>query len=898
MSNSSFERSIIASIGFNDGANKGFWRIQPRDDEGQWIEMGAGVLFRFRTGKGNLVVATEKGVYVGPSGRPGMARVLVAGDTESGLKAGVYEVESRNLQQFKAIIPTKTGKGTGAGARTDKFGKPVKTLADSNLPSVENLLNNVQDITKEDQRLAKGELTPAEKEAEQDGRANSPVADLPAGFEAENPDQVKDLLRETGINPEEFDKKPGSGAEISDMTDKDSEYKELFEADREDSITNEVMDRAFHGDNLPNLDSIINALETPPQEVSLRDLKPGDVISLGKQGQKTVTRVDPKFDDRFDIYVDDFGQSKKIAKDPLPGSAGVQLVSRAGEGSKKPEKPTATRKPKAPETPATDTSPKETPGKPKPARGKKSEQANLSNRKDDGKDITPATRTAEELREKTINNLIDEDGRLITVLGDNNKPRNIEDPNAIVDALLEENPNAKIKEDGTVVMERGKFTDTDGTEYGYEVGIQRTIGNQFMERYTISDPETSEVLHDYYNYDYKDSFAALYGKANGLVKTRDFLLGQDLPGGKGLDSDGIPVQKELRSYFGPEKTLDNRLKYLTKKYGAGRQQRLITPEDNNKRFLDGHGRLINQVDGTVARGFVDDIYEAIDSAEFDIIQDKFVQAMGRMPDTQEAKDALVLEFAKGLRERYAGKPEYAQLKHLPKRLNSALVMQDLDIRDIDRIPFVSQDGVSVVVPGTLVEFFNNEGASGVGRVVRLIPGSGKNGGYKDTAVVQFKDKTINNLQTRNMSILDATETDASLTPYVPKLVGEELRLKRIESGELRVDYNEKFFRKADDPDYSPEADSQNGDAGAPYLGESGVEGDSPSGESSTGFAAEDLLSGDPLYGKDGEFLGTVIDVEPVPAADGGEPGYAVTYLTPNGDENVEVLDKGELRSPK
>ena len=122
---------VIASIGFNDGANKGFWRIQPRDDEGQWIEMGADVLFRFLTGAGNLVVGTDKGVYVGPSGRPGMARVLIPKDTKSGLKAGVYEIESRNLQQFKAILPTE--EGAKAGTRTDKFGRPVKTLEDLSL---------------------------------------------------------------------------------------------------------------------------------------------------------------------------------------------------------------------------------------------------------------------------------------------------------------------------------------------------------------------------------------------------------------------------------------------------------------------------------------------------------------------------------------------------------------------------------------------------------------------------------------------------------------------------------------------------------------------------------------------------------------------------------------------
>jgi hypothetical protein len=229
---------ILAAIGFNEGANKGFWRVQPREqfgkDAGQWIEMGADVLFRFRTGSGNLVVATDKGIYVGPSGRPGMARVMIPKDTESGLKAGVYEVESRNLQQFKAILPT--GKGTGAGTRKDKFGRPVKTLEDSKLPALENLLADRKDITPEDERLAKGELTPEEKEAEQDGRAKSPVADLPSGFEAENPDKVKELLRESGIDPDEFDKskKPKAAGKFDAASASDEELKEQLSKDMTD----------------------------------------------------------------------------------------------------------------------------------------------------------------------------------------------------------------------------------------------------------------------------------------------------------------------------------------------------------------------------------------------------------------------------------------------------------------------------------------------------------------------------------------------------------------------------------------------------------------------------------------------------------------------------------------
>lgn len=219
---------IISSIGFNDGANKGFWRIQPRDDEGQWIEMGADVLFRFRTGSGNLVVATERGVYVGPGGRPGMARVLISKDTESGLKAGVYQVESRNLQQFKAIIPNAKSKAGAPAARKDKFGKPVRTLEDSKLPALQDLLSGSQEITEEDRRLAQGDLTPEEREAEQDGRQKSPIADLPAGFESENPEEVKKLLRESGVDPDEFDKseQPKASGEFDAASASDEDLKE------------------------------------------------------------------------------------------------------------------------------------------------------------------------------------------------------------------------------------------------------------------------------------------------------------------------------------------------------------------------------------------------------------------------------------------------------------------------------------------------------------------------------------------------------------------------------------------------------------------------------------------------------------------------------------------------
>ena len=214
-----FISALLASIGYNDGANKGFWRIQPRDDEGQWIEMGASVLFRFRTGAGNLVVATALGIYVGPSGKPGKARVLVAKDNKFGLAPGVHELDSNNLTQIGAYIPEEGVPLSIKANRKDKFGRPVKTLADSKLPTKNDLDATVTAPTKDDERLAKGELTDAERQAEQDGRKNSPIADLPAGFEAENPEEVKNLLRQSGVDPDQFDVSDQDYAAFMDAID-------------------------------------------------------------------------------------------------------------------------------------------------------------------------------------------------------------------------------------------------------------------------------------------------------------------------------------------------------------------------------------------------------------------------------------------------------------------------------------------------------------------------------------------------------------------------------------------------------------------------------------------------------------------------------------------------------
>lgn len=257
MSNETSVEPIVAFIGLNDGANKGFWRIQPRDRGGQWIEMGANVLALIRDMKGDLKGIAAK--YVGPTGKPGMARVLVEGDSD--LPDGVYEMPSHGLEQFKARLSEDYVKGQGISLeRTDKFGNEVKVPEDA-IPNQNDLVR--QDITENDRRLAEGNLSEEEKEAEQAGREESPIAELPGGFESLNQEEAAELLRESGVDPDEFDSPEAD-------TTPDASEQDTEEAGEEvDPRIKDIMaDVQYEGDTDTTIDDLLEPETELEQELS------------------------------------------------------------------------------------------------------------------------------------------------------------------------------------------------------------------------------------------------------------------------------------------------------------------------------------------------------------------------------------------------------------------------------------------------------------------------------------------------------------------------------------------------------------------------------------------------------------------------------------------------------
>jgi hypothetical protein len=59
-----------------------------------------------------------------------------------------------------------------------------------------------------------------------------------------------------------------------------------------------------------------------------------------------------------------------------------------------------------------------------------------------------------------------------------------------------------------------------------------------------------------------------------------------------------------------------------------------------------------------------------------------------------------------------------------------------------------------------------------------------------------------------------------------------------------------------------------------------------------------MEAGDEWYGEDGTYLGSFVEAQLITSDDGTTEAWAVIYMDANGDEQLEIVPKGEARSPK
>jgi hypothetical protein len=277
MSNGPISRAIIAALGLNDGANKGFWRLQPRDDEGQWIEMGAEVLAVLRGLRGGKAGVTAN--YVGPSGVVGKARILVENDSD--LPDGIYEIDSHLLTTLKAILPESFVDSKGLRKKKDKFGNDV-SISEADIPDISEIAKTRTDITEEDRRLAKGELTPEERSAEALGREESPIAQLPGGFESLNREEAKQLLRDSGVEPDDFDPSAKKAPLVSGRAEKPAAYGFQNLNDFKRLPDGTVLDQYERAQYYPNPDGFDGPFGDVRRQIIKQD---GQWFAVGKNGK-------------------------------------------------------------------------------------------------------------------------------------------------------------------------------------------------------------------------------------------------------------------------------------------------------------------------------------------------------------------------------------------------------------------------------------------------------------------------------------------------------------------------------------------------------------------------------------------------------------------------------------
>jgi hypothetical protein len=963
---------IVAGIGFNDGANKGFWRHQPRDHKKRWMEMGAEAraLFKKLRADGTVEEFSAIGKVVGSTGSADQARILIKGNPN--LKDGVYAVNSDSLESIKAQLSAEYLKSQGIDPNADKFGNDVGGLVPQDLATTETA-----DITPGDLNLADGgTATPEGKEMS----------------------QYKDSAE-------------GKARDAADANGSPAPATPAAPGDSHDQAIANAWNDAMNG-GTPTVDIVINAAQGPSdggaKTKKLIDLNPGDQI-VDKNGNivtyvtskdagngrseitftkadgttaKTIAASNTNFNvapkkaapapastpaaksvtkvqvDQIDNFADQVANDPNI--DPAVKQSFDDLVSRLDNGEDVSSDDAKAVLDQVKAHFGKSTSPKKTPTVVAPKKAaptippveKKSaaEIAKAKGRIDDGGDVALNTNGLDDnaLRDLELNTpLLDENGK--PVRDPNNPKKIIQDPNAIVNAILEKFPDAKVQGDNNkIILERSEWTDpVTGKKYAFEMGLSRTYGNQFVQHYKFTDAATGEVK-DFQLADYKDSFAGIFAKRNGLLTMRGHLLGETRPGTK--------ITREISTYFGPNKDLNQRLKYFRKgsdKFGWA----FLTPEENISKFLEGTDRKLNMSMvqtgigpdgepryqfGNVLRGQVSPFWDALESKNYEDMKWRITQLLGRMPDSPDSRKLLTDTLRKGIVSRFAGQSNAKGFHTYANLLDMYMKSNKVDLRDVNRTPYVYGDGNTVAKLGDKVVYFPNEKDHSVGQIIAFNAGSGKNGQYHDTVRVQFADGTsVDLLQTRNMFPAGPTSEfgNPDLTNYTANAkLDEKLALRKALLGPALDVFNQK--RSGETPaeqkpsDTTPiDPNAANPNASQPYLGSNGKPANSSGTQTSdsstatpvvnTGTPAADatpavdntpaadatpaapvdgnvtqLQPNDSFYGSNGDYLGVVVETQEVPAADGGAPGLAVFYIDENGNEQVEVVEKSENRSPK
>lgn len=729
---------ITAGIGYNDGANGGFWRVQPREkvgkDRGQWIEMGAELRAYIKDAVGEARAIS--GRAIGSDGTPDGVRVLIQGQSAAGVPDGIYRFSTSHVRVAKALLPDSVVK--------DEGGTRVPNDIDiATLPTVDSLER--ADITDDDIRLANDKIdSPEGKEMSKyktspEAAETEPTADQNAesGLDLTSRDPISEIMADVAYN--------------GDTTEKPEVLIEKLEA--------EAKLKKVKGFNLDR-GNVIRGNDGNDYTIEDIDLEAGWMKLLTADGRK-VTRPVPGQNRSTDLFPIEPKKEYSVVqgKKGLPKPAKPAPKAKAEVPSTK-EEP-ATPKADTPEIPSTP-EPEQAPAAPaKPAKvlaGKR--------RMDDGKEIKRqvfAPGEQEELRKTALEGLIDENGNAVVETDDKGKLRYPRDPNEMLNFLSKVYKNSKFNDRGQLVLMRETSNEND-RNIQWELRAAVTGDKKVAYAFHFKNLDTGEeqtLLHK----DQRDSVQALLGKTNGPEMLADILTG-----------------KEARKYNKNWNTEDNANDVIERAHYFTLQGRTKSVADSARYYATGYAERVNPTNGTLLEKEVPSVFEAWDRGDKNAAAARLRSVFGRMPVDEDSHQ----EAMTALRELYAEK--YPDVDKRP--FNQAVTMasrfvqqQVLDNPENRSIPWASKDKITRLEVGQVVEYENNINEKSVVRVIAKQKTNSANPvqsedifDYGDYVTIIDANGKRSSIAADSLSILKDQNTP--LTEYKGRVSGPRLREER------------------------------------------------------------------------------------------------------------------------
>lgn len=816
--------NTLLADGNSSAARRARVRLQPRDKKGRWIPTGA-ALFASINGIGKV-----KGKAVGGTatqkGEKNNVRMLVGKGFESqGIPNNtVLTVDPKNAE-LESKIKLSRDYLKKKGIDPDVQHTLPKSLADMPQDLKDMDPQPADDL---DIELANGGLSEAEDEDFRAERSQEPLAKLPPAME---------VLE---------------GEEVSDLVDGEQDSTPSVDGDVPEAVVHAAMESAFFGGE-PDLDAVINEAKITPEEVGAKDLKRGDIVSLGKQGLRVVTKVDEKNDGTFEVWVKDHDREAKVGR--FNANDGFQRLRKAEDSTapkkpvtEKPARPAKTAKPVPEASPETPPKEKPTPAPEKPKAPAK--PAASPRRADDGELIPREELTDEDIaafRKTKLEGLIDPNGEAvieITKKGEGVQPR---DPNAMLNLLAKTYKNSKFNDRDHLILMRERSNE-NGKNIEWEIRAAVTGEKKITYMFNFKNLDTGEeqlLLHK----DARDSVQSLMGKTNGPETLANILTG-----------------KETRRYSATFDTAIHADDVMERSLYFAYQGRTKSIADSAKYYGTGYSQRINYADGTLLEKEVPSIFDAYNKNDRASLEARLRAVFGRMPiDLQSHEEART-----ALRELFAEKfPEKDKRSFsMAVTMGSESVRKALlDSAGSRATPYSSKDRVTPLEVGMTVEYVNNIDEISVVRVAaKQNTNTAKPSqsddifDYGDYVTIVDANGKKSSLPTTSLSILKDQGTP--LTDYKARVSGRRLREER---GVLYTPGTLMFPGQTSVPDRK--------------------------------VKTEDLVPGDVLYGKNGDNLGVVIESVPAVGKD-GKSGRGILYVNRDGDVISVAVADGEERGPK